>query len=62
MPIERDKDGFFSAECSRCGDVEDLFVSGEFLEAVNEAKSIGWRVFNDGEWKHICPSCQEGSP
>lgn len=44
--------------CDAC-DNRDEFI-GEWKEAWDEAKSIGWRTYKENdEWKHKCPDCVE---
>ena len=55
-----DKEGdLFILYCDICGDAadEDFF---EFCEAVNYKKQTGWKSqWHQGEWRDICPECQE---
>lgn len=49
----------FIITCDVCGDDEGL-DEYDFFDAVNEAKSNGWKIFKEqGEWMHKCPSCAE---
>lgn len=59
MAIEKDKHGEFYAECSSCEDIEELPDAGDFQEAVEEVKALGWKITHiGGEWYHLCPTCK----
>jgi hypothetical protein len=58
MSIEK-SDGEFFVNCDSCSNSDGLGVV-KFMDAVSEAKSLGWKA-HKGErgWVHICPCCQE---
>lgn len=48
----------FAAECDICGGV--LPGCDEFMEAVAERKSAGWRSRKRyGDWEDVCTECQD---
>ena len=63
MSIERVQGGFtgFDIECDICEQSEYLdFDWDNFLGAISEAKTYGWKVFKNehDEWMHTCRDCQ----
>lgn len=61
--IEEDKTfGSFDIFCDEisCGYSDQFHVSGDFYQAIKEAKEYGWSIKKDGDdWLHICPSCNK---
>ncbi len=57
--IENGGAGGFVATCDVCG--EEKFADVEAVAwAVDHIKKEGWSVKKiEGEWEHMCPTCQE---
>jgi hypothetical protein len=57
--------GSFRMLCDEkgCSNEEEFDTDGSFYAFIQDAKRSGWKVTKDGngEWKHTCPSCKEGS-
>lgn len=59
MAIEYDNSfDTMDMDCDFCSNCETL--SGTFSECIEEAKSMGWKIFHDGEWMHKCYACVLG--
>jgi predicted RNA-binding Zn-ribbon protein involved in translation (DUF1610 family) len=57
MTTHRDDDCIVF-ECDTCGDEYEADGDEGFMEAWDNAKSSGWRAYQEGgEWMHKCPEC-----
>ena len=53
--------GSYILVCDICGEVVDVPFD-DFYDAVQFKKDNGWKSRKvNGEWKDICPECQEGN-
>lgn len=48
--------------CDQCGEESDAYHEDEFTIMIEGAKKDGWKIHRpDGDWKHLCSECSEGS-
>lgn len=48
--------------CDQCGEETVPYHEDDFQELVEAAKKDKWKIHRpEGEWKHLCPDCSDGS-